>query len=253
MEDIIEKEMREIREVPEEEMPLWKTILLLVIGAACIAVGARLLVDNGTLIAQGLGVPESVIPRECGVNRWIDQLDSLGLYGVQGEYEPKPGDLVFYNLYGDRNADHMGIVAEVGEGWTSAIEGNAQDDVQLVRRYDSVILGYGIVPAGYADLSAETVGQEEVTTEAQAASVIAEAESAESVVLPEEEPVAEEEPAAVPAETAPEPVSGKNRVQKLLPEKEPASPPTEEARETEGWIVRGSAGSKGGTSGFPNK
>ena len=44
-----------------EDMPLGKSILLLVIGAALIAVGARLLVDNGTKIAQALGVPESVI------------------------------------------------------------------------------------------------------------------------------------------------------------------------------------------------
>ncbi len=38
-----------------------KDIILLVVGAAIIAVGARLLVDNGTIIAQKLGVPESVI------------------------------------------------------------------------------------------------------------------------------------------------------------------------------------------------
>ena len=38
-----------------------KLLLLLVLGAAAIAVGARLLVDNGTKIAQALGVPESVI------------------------------------------------------------------------------------------------------------------------------------------------------------------------------------------------
>ncbi len=44
-----------------EEMTLGKSVLLLVIGAALIAVGARLLVDNGTLIAAALGVPESVI------------------------------------------------------------------------------------------------------------------------------------------------------------------------------------------------
>ena len=48
-------------EEEEEERPLWKDLLLLVVGAALIAVGADLLVDNGTLIAQGLGVPESVI------------------------------------------------------------------------------------------------------------------------------------------------------------------------------------------------
>ena len=38
-----------------------KDVFLLVIGAVLIAVGANLLVDNGTLIAQALGVPESVI------------------------------------------------------------------------------------------------------------------------------------------------------------------------------------------------
>lgn len=38
-----------------------KDIVLLVIGAALIAVGANLLVNNGTLIAEALGVPESVI------------------------------------------------------------------------------------------------------------------------------------------------------------------------------------------------
>ncbi|MCI8950271.1 MAG: calcium/sodium antiporter [Lachnospiraceae bacterium] len=48
-------------EVEETEKPLGKNIILLIIGAALIAVGADLLVDNGTLIAQALGVPESVI------------------------------------------------------------------------------------------------------------------------------------------------------------------------------------------------
>ncbi len=45
----------------EEDSPVWKMILLLVVGAALIAVGADLLVDNGTLIAEAFGVPESVI------------------------------------------------------------------------------------------------------------------------------------------------------------------------------------------------
>ena len=38
-----------------------KELILLVVGAAVIAVGADLLVDNGTIIAEKLGVPESVI------------------------------------------------------------------------------------------------------------------------------------------------------------------------------------------------
>ncbi len=48
-------------EKDEAEKSLGKNIFLLVIGAALIAVGADLLVENGTLIAQALGVPESVI------------------------------------------------------------------------------------------------------------------------------------------------------------------------------------------------
>lgn len=48
-------------EEEEEDMPMSKILLLLVAGAALIAVGANLLVENGTLIAQALGVPESVI------------------------------------------------------------------------------------------------------------------------------------------------------------------------------------------------
>ena len=45
----------------QTEKPLWKELLLLVVGAAAIALGARFLVDNGTLIAAALGVPDSVI------------------------------------------------------------------------------------------------------------------------------------------------------------------------------------------------
>jgi len=38
-----------------------KSIILLVVGAALIAIGADLLVDNGIIIAEALGVPEAVI------------------------------------------------------------------------------------------------------------------------------------------------------------------------------------------------
>ena len=48
-------------ETAEEEGSMVRYIVLLVVGAALIALGANLLVDNGTLIAQALGVPESVI------------------------------------------------------------------------------------------------------------------------------------------------------------------------------------------------
>ena len=44
-----------------KELSMGKAAILLVVGAALIAVGANLLVNNGTLIAQAMGVPESVI------------------------------------------------------------------------------------------------------------------------------------------------------------------------------------------------
>lgn len=60
------KEEAEAAEESEEgekkkETKLWLDIVLLIVGAALIAVGAKLLVDNGTKIAAWLGVPESVI------------------------------------------------------------------------------------------------------------------------------------------------------------------------------------------------
>lgn len=50
-------------EEEEESKPkaLWQELLLLVIGAAIIAIGADLLVEHGQVIAIGLGVPETVV------------------------------------------------------------------------------------------------------------------------------------------------------------------------------------------------
>lgn len=57
--------MKNPEEVQHEEestpRPFWMELLLLVAGAAIIAIGADLLVENGTAIAQALGVPETVI------------------------------------------------------------------------------------------------------------------------------------------------------------------------------------------------
>ena len=45
----------------KKEKKLWQELALLVVGAALIALGANLLVEHGTIIAQELGVPEPVI------------------------------------------------------------------------------------------------------------------------------------------------------------------------------------------------
>ena len=54
-------EAHEEEESDAKPRQLWQELLLLVGGAALIAVGADLLVDPGTIIAQKLGVPETVI------------------------------------------------------------------------------------------------------------------------------------------------------------------------------------------------
>ena len=51
----------EAEEEAKKEQPLWMELLLLIVGATVIAIGADLLVDNGTIIAKALGVPDSVI------------------------------------------------------------------------------------------------------------------------------------------------------------------------------------------------
>lgn len=48
-------------EEKSETMPMLQAIIYLVLGAAIIAFGATLLVDNGTIIAKKVGVPDSVI------------------------------------------------------------------------------------------------------------------------------------------------------------------------------------------------
>lgn len=55
------EEVKEEDEKTNKKTSIWKDLLLLVVGAAVIAIGADLLVDNGCLIASELGVPESVI------------------------------------------------------------------------------------------------------------------------------------------------------------------------------------------------
>lgn len=55
------EEEKEEEKEDEKPAPLWKNILFLLIGAVLIALGARLLIDNGTIIATKIGVPESVI------------------------------------------------------------------------------------------------------------------------------------------------------------------------------------------------
>ena len=77
-----------------------KDILLLVIGAAFIAVGANLLVNNGTLIAQGLGVPESVIALTfVALGTSLPELVTAITSLVKGHSALSLGNIVGANLF----------------------------------------------------------------------------------------------------------------------------------------------------------
>ena len=90
----------EKEETPEEEKPLWRMILMLVIGAACIAVGARLLVDNGTKIAEALGVPESVIALTfVALGTSLPELVTAITALVKGHSALSLGNIVGANLF----------------------------------------------------------------------------------------------------------------------------------------------------------
>ena len=54
-------EPEEEEEKSAKELALWQEVVMMAVGAAAIAVGANLLVNNGTIIASMLGVPDSVI------------------------------------------------------------------------------------------------------------------------------------------------------------------------------------------------
>lgn len=83
-----------------EEMPLWKTIAMLVVGAACIAVGANLLVENGTKIATALGVPEAVIALTfVALGTSLPELVTAITALVKGHSALSLGNIVGANLF----------------------------------------------------------------------------------------------------------------------------------------------------------
>lgn len=80
--------------------PLWKELLLLIVGAALIAIGADLLVDNGTIIARGLGVPESVIGLTfVALGTSLPELVTAVTALVKGHSALSIGNIVGANLF----------------------------------------------------------------------------------------------------------------------------------------------------------
>ena len=94
------------------------------------------------------GIPAERFPGDVGVQTWMESLQARGQFGAKGSYEPKPGDLVFYEFDYAPGADHMGIVSAVDGERLEVIEGNCENAVSLTYRhvYDNEILGFGMLP-----------------------------------------------------------------------------------------------------------
>ncbi len=101
-------------------------------------------------------IPNEAIPREAACDRWVESLqkEECNLYRTKKSYEPKSGDLIFFDRDGDGKTDHVGLVAELLEATKTesaqlrTIEGNSDNCVQYVdyQMDEATIFGYGELP-----------------------------------------------------------------------------------------------------------
>ena len=86
-----------------------------------------------------------VLPKMEGVRPYVDWFIERGQW--QGrDYEPSPGDIIFFDWESDGLADHVGIVEKVEDGLIYTVEGNT-GDVCAERRYTlgvAPVYGFGL-------------------------------------------------------------------------------------------------------------
>ena len=86
-----------------------------------------------------------VLPKMEGVRPFIDWFRERGQWQDR-DYEPSPGDIIFFDWESDGLVDHVGIVEKVENGLIYTVEGNT-DDICAERRYTPgavSIYGYGL-------------------------------------------------------------------------------------------------------------
>ncbi|MBO5556857.1 MAG: CHAP domain-containing protein [Oscillospiraceae bacterium] len=97
-------------------------------------------------------IPETAVPRDSGCATWVERLSApeFALYARAEAYQPKAGDIIFFDFNNDEKADHVGLVSMVDEdqGTLETIEGNRVNYVErfTYNRTDPSILGYGVLP-----------------------------------------------------------------------------------------------------------
>lgn len=94
-------------------------------------------------------VPRNEMPLDCNCQNWIQTLSDRGMYfDASSDYQPEPGDLIFFSIKKNGTSDHVGLVAEVNEHTIKTIEGNSGNQVEY-NTYDindERIIGYGELP-----------------------------------------------------------------------------------------------------------
>ena len=84
----------------EKVMPLWGALLMLVISAAALFVGANLLVENGQLLAQRIGVPDRVIAvTMIALGTSLPELVTTVTSAIKGQGDVGLGNVIGANLF----------------------------------------------------------------------------------------------------------------------------------------------------------
>jgi hypothetical protein len=84
--------------------------------------------DEAGYVKTGI-LPKSASCEKGGKGSWIYWLKERGLWRDAAGYEPRVGDLIFFDWGGDGLADHIGIVEYVKGGTVHTIEGNTSNMV----------------------------------------------------------------------------------------------------------------------------
>lgn len=130
-----------------------------------------------TYCARMSGVPTTVIPNfaSCSVSlntffkpkgRW--HLRTSG-------YTPKPGDLIYYDWNGDKNPQHVGIVADVSNTKVTTIEGNTSNPAgktQYDGVYSKTVSLTSSTILGYVEPAYPTSGTTASATETKVSSMV---------------------------------------------------------------------------------
>ena len=84
----------------EKIMPLWGALLMLVISAAALFVGANLLVENGQLLARAIGVPDRVIAvTMIALGTSLPELVTTVTSCIKGQADVGLGNIIGANLF----------------------------------------------------------------------------------------------------------------------------------------------------------